>query len=85
MYFYHRPSPLMQADEIAEAVEELKSEGKIIDFDFQTYVFTDGINTSENRNSYNQVQFSATNFEPMLDGSFDYMQMHSIRRCHGIH
>jgi predicted oxidoreductase len=26
----------MQADEIAEAVEELKSEGKIIDFDFQT-------------------------------------------------
>jgi predicted oxidoreductase len=77
--FYYRPSPLMQADEIAEAVEELKSEGKIIDFDFQTYVFTDGINTSENRNSYNQVQFSATNFEPMLDGSFDYMQMHSIR------
>ena len=28
----HRPSPLMQADEIAEAVEKLKSDGKIIDF-----------------------------------------------------
>jgi predicted oxidoreductase len=69
----------MQADEIAEAVEELKSEGKIIDFDFQTYVFTDGINTSSEQKGYNQVQFSATNFEPMLDGSFDYMQMHSIR------
>jgi predicted oxidoreductase len=29
--------------------------------------------------SYNQVQFSATNFEAMLDGSFDYMQQHNIR------
>ena len=28
----HRPSPLMKADEIAEAVAKLKSEGKIIDF-----------------------------------------------------
>src|SRR5690606_20933818 len=28
----HRPSPLMQADEIAEAVQKLKSEGKIKDF-----------------------------------------------------
>jgi predicted oxidoreductase len=29
--------------------------------------------------SYNQVQFSATNFEPMVDGSFDYMQLNKIR------
>jgi predicted oxidoreductase len=27
---------------------------------------------------YNQVQFS-TNFEPMVDGSFDYMQLNKIR------
>jgi predicted oxidoreductase len=25
------------------------------------------------------VQFSATNFEPMVDGSFDYMQANNIR------
>jgi predicted oxidoreductase len=29
--------------------------------------------------NYNQVQFSATHFEAMLDGSFDYMQAHSIQ------
>ena len=29
----HRPSPLMQADEIAEAVLKLKSDGKIMFFD----------------------------------------------------
>ncbi len=28
----HRPSPLMHADEIAEAVLKLKTEGKILDF-----------------------------------------------------
>jgi predicted oxidoreductase len=74
----------MQADEIAEAVEELKSEGKIIDLDFQTVLQTELIRQKENRN-HNQVQFSATNFEPMLDGSFDYMQMHRSGPCHGIH
>jgi predicted oxidoreductase len=28
VFLLHRPSPLMQSDEIAEAVEKLKSEGK---------------------------------------------------------
>jgi predicted oxidoreductase len=33
----HRPSPLMQSDEIAEAVLKLKSEGKIIDFGLSNF------------------------------------------------
>ena len=33
----HRPSPLMQADEIAEAVAKLKAEGKIIDFGLSNF------------------------------------------------
>ncbi|PRZ26341.1 aldo/keto reductase [Flavobacterium granuli] len=79
-FLLHRPSPLMQADEIAEAVEKLKTDGKIIDFGLsnftssQTELIRQKINVS-----YNQVQFSATNFEPMIDGSFDYMQAHNIR------
>jgi predicted oxidoreductase len=32
--------------------------------------------------SYNQVQ-AATNFEPMVDGSFDYMQLNKIRPMSG--
>lgn len=76
----HRPSPLMQADEIAEAITRLQSKGKIIDFGLsnftasQTELIRQKIDVS-----YNQVQFSATHFEPMLDGSFDYMQVHNIR------
>jgi predicted oxidoreductase len=76
----HRPSPLMQADEIAAAVSKLKEEGKILDFGVSNFTASQTeLLRQKTAISYNQVQFSATNFEPMLDGSFDYMQMHSIR------
>ena len=76
----HRPSPLMVADEIAEAVEKLKSEGKIIDFGVSNFSSsqTDLIR-SKTEVSYNQIQFSATHHEAMLDGSLDYMQLHNIK------
>lgn len=76
----HRPSPLMQADEIAEAVLKLKTEGKIIDFGLSNFTSSQTeLIRQKTEITYNQVQFSATNFEPMVDGSFDYMQMHNIR------
>lgn len=76
----HRPSPLMQADEIAEAVLKLKNDGKIIDFGLSNFTASQTELIRQKTDiSYNQVQFSATNFEPMLDGSFDYMQIHQIR------
>lgn len=80
VFLLHRPSPLMQADEIAEAVEQLKSEGKIIDFGLSNFSSSQTeLIRQKTEVSYNQVQFSATNYEPMLDGSFDYMQTHGIR------
>ena len=76
----HRPSPLMETDEIAEAVSKLQSEGKIIDFGVSNFTAsqTELIRKKVDI-SYNQIQFSATHFEPMVDGSFDYMQLHGIR------
>ena len=80
VFLLHRPSPLMQADEIAEAVEKLKAEGKIIDFGLSNFTSSQTeLIRQKTEVSYNQVQFSATNFEPMVDGSFDYMQTHGIR------
>lgn len=75
----HRPSPLMQVDEIAEAVEQLKKEGKIVDFGLSNFTpsQTDLIRSRLEVN-HNQIQFSATHHEPMLDGSLDYMQLHNI-------
>lgn len=76
----HRPSPLMEEDEIAEAVAKLKTDGKIIDFGVSNFTSsqTELIRTKTEVN-YNQIHFSATNFEAMLDGSLDYMQIHNIK------
>lgn len=80
VFLLHRPSPLMQADEIAEAVEKLKSEGKIIDFGLSNFTNSQTeLIRQKTEVSFNQVQFSATHYEPMIDGSLDYMQTHGIR------
>jgi predicted oxidoreductase len=80
LFLLHRPSPLMQADEIAEAVEKLKSEGKILDFGLSNFTSSQTeLIRQKTEVSYNQVQFSATHYEPMIDGSLDYMQTNGIR------
>jgi predicted oxidoreductase len=76
----HRPSPLMKADEIAEAVAKLKSEGKIIDFGVSNFTASQTeLIQQKTEINYNQIQFSATHHQVMLDGSLDYMQLHNIR------
>ena len=76
----HRPSPLMQADEIAESVTKLKSEGKIIDFGVSNFTASQTeLIRQKTEIRYNQVSFSATNYEPMVDGSLDYMQINTIQ------
>ena len=76
----HRPSPLMKTDEIAEAIEKLKHDGKILDFGVSNFtpLQTDLIETKTKIN-YNQIRFSITRFEAMLDGSLDHMQAHNIK------
>ena len=75
----HRPSPLMKADEIAEAIEKLKQDGKIIDFGVSNFtpLQTDLIETKIKIN-FNQIRFSITHFDAMLDGSLDHMITHEI-------
>lgn len=80
LFLLHRPSPLMQIDEIVEAIEKLKKEGKILDIGVSNFTpsQTDLIETKMKMN-YNQIEFSITHFEPMLDGSLDHMQLNSIQ------
>ena len=76
----HRPSPLMQADEIAEAVSKLKADGKILSFGVSNFTSSQTeLLRQKTEISFNQVQFSATHHEAMLDGSLDYMQIHNIK------
>jgi len=76
----HRPSPLMQTDEIAEAVTQLKADGKIVDFGLSNFTASQTeLIRQKTEVSFNQIQFSATHHEAMLDGSLDYMQTNGIR------
>lgn len=76
----HRPSPLMHVDEIVEAIEKLKKEGKILDVGVSNFTpsQTDLIE-SKMKINYNQIEFSITHFEPMRDGSLDHMQLNRIQ------
>lgn len=76
----HRPSPLMQTEEIAVAVTKLKSEGKIKHFGLSNFTASQTeLIRKYTKVDYNQIQFSATHFKPMVDGSLDYMQLHDIK------
>ncbi len=76
----HRPSPLMQADEIAKAVEQLKTTGKIRSFGVSNFTSSQTeLLRQKTEIDFNQIQFSATNHEAMTDGSLDYMQLHNIQ------
>lgn len=76
----HRPSPLMQTEVIADAITELKISGKIIHFGLSNFTpaQTDLIR-KHTAVTYNQIQFSATHLQPMVNGELDYMQLHSIK------
>jgi predicted oxidoreductase len=76
----HRPSPLMETEVIAEAVSELKNSGKIRAFGLSN--FTPSQTDLIKKYSpivCNQIQFSATHLEPMLNGELDYMMLHNIQ------
>lgn len=76
----HRPSPLIQIDEVAEAIEKLKFEGKIVDFGVSNFTScqTDLLQT-KTKVSFNQIEFSVSHLEPMLNGSLDYMLINAIQ------
>lgn len=76
----HRPSPLMNPNEIAEAIEKLKTEGKIREFGVSNFTNSQmDLIKSCTEIFCNQIEFSATCYQPMLDGSLDYMTLNNIK------
>jgi predicted oxidoreductase len=71
----HRPDPLMDFDEIAEAFTSLRKSGKVLNFgvsNFSRHQFE-----SLNRRialATNQVEFSPLHVAPMFDETFDGLQ-----------
>ncbi|WP_299223325.1 aldo/keto reductase [uncultured Aquimarina sp.] len=80
MLLIHRPSPLMNPSEIAEAFEMLKSSGKVLNFgvsNFATSQF-DMLNTSFPLQT-NQIEISPLQLAPFIDGSLDQCIKHNIK------
>lgn len=70
----HRPSPLMNPYEIGLAINHLKDEGKIKDFGVSNFTVSQmSLLSTATDISVNQIEFSATKFEAMMDGTLDYM------------
>ncbi len=72
LFLLHRPSPLMQPDEIAEGVQTLLKQGKIKQFGVSNFTPSQiALLETKIPVTANQVQFSVSHSDPMLDGTFD--------------
>jgi len=72
MLLLHRPSPLMQPDEIAEAITRLRKAGKIIDFGVSNFTPTQtALIHSRFPVQGNQVECSLTQVATLYDGTLD--------------
>lgn len=71
-FLMHRPSPLMQPEEMAEAAQHLLQSGKIKQFGVSNFT-TSQVAMLNNVIPVegNQVEFSLTHHDPMYDGTFD--------------
>ncbi|WP_378187728.1 aldo/keto reductase family oxidoreductase [Aquimarina sp. W85] len=80
MFLIHRPSPLMNPYEIAEAFTQLKAEGKVLYFgvsNFTTSQYT--MLSSLFPLVTNQIELSALHLEPFIDGTLDQCLQEKIR------
>jgi predicted oxidoreductase len=76
----HRPSPLMVAEDIAEAITILKKDGKIKDFGVSNFTPSQmeliGLRMDID---VNQIEFSLTQHTAMHDGTLDYITTSGIK------
>lgn len=76
----HRPSPLMQPEEIAEAINQLRAQGKVKAFGVSNFTSSQTALLQKSIHiEANQIEFSLSSHEAMQDGTLDFMQLHAIQ------
>lgn len=80
LFLLHRPSPLMVADEIAEAITILKKDGKIRNFGVSNFTPSQmdmiGLRIDID---VNQIEFSLSQHSAMHNGTLDFMMTNGIQ------
>ena len=80
LFLLHRPSPLMHPDEILEAIQRLKLDGKILNFGLSNFTPSQvELIDSKVDVQANQVEFSLTQHSAMHNGSLDQMIVKGIK------
>jgi predicted oxidoreductase len=81
-FLLHRPDPLMNADEIAEAMIQLKTSGKVLQFGVSNFTPSQ-LSLLASRLPFplvtNQIELSVQHLTPFLDGTIDQCQQ--LRLC----
>ncbi len=76
----HRPSPIMDIKEISDTINELIDKKMIRKFGVSNFTASQmKLIQMELKISFNQIEFSLTNFNPMFDGTLDFMQINDIK------
>ena len=76
----HRPSPIMDIHEISDTIDYLIDKKMIKSFGVSNFTISQmSLIEKYIKVSYNQINFSLTNYEPMFDGTLDYMQINNIK------
>jgi len=79
LFLLHRPSPLMNPEEIGEAIDQLKTQGKINAFGVSNFTPSQVDLVSKHTPiSVNQIEFSLTEHSAMHNGVLDQMLMKNI-------
>ena len=79
-FLLHRPSPLMQPDEISEAITILQDSGKIINFGLSNFTPSQvDLIANSVPVTANQIEFSLTKNEAMFNGTLEKMLQEGIQ------
>ncbi len=80
VFLIHRPSPLLNPKEVAEAITQLKEEGKVLQFGVSNFLpqQVDALKNEVEIN-YNQIELSIVHLKPFIDGTLDNCLQNEIR------
>jgi len=75
----HRPSPIMNPNEVMEAVEKLQSDGKIVEFGVSNFLIQHVAAIGNYLEvSYNQLEMSVHHLQSFNDGSVENAELNGI-------
>ena len=79
LFLIHRPDPLMNPEEVAEAIARLKQQGKILHFGVSNFCLTRLVFAKHLPVEYNQLEISILHLAPFTNGELDYCLQNNIK------